>query len=200
MRNLSANQKIILALDNISGCYLVKIETPSQTIWETNHPYDIVVPSIGTFKSNAGLLAIESPRLSSSIDRETYKLAYIDPTFEKRALFEQILTGSKLYVYVCFFNTTGNYLGTFAPGAPLTDQQDLLVAYQGLIDGQGYALNPEEGSVVASIEGASPMANLGLTRAFLTTKEAMRQVNTNDTSFDQVYTGSKKMTYMWGKA
>jgi hypothetical protein len=189
-----------LQQDEVLTFYLVKVETTSSVILDTTAAYPINIPSLGIFSPNNGLLTVEPPKLSSIVDREVYKLIYIDPEFEKIALFESILTGSKTTVYVGFFNSTDTVLGGALPNEPLTNLEDLIIAYEGIADTQGYAIDPSAGTVVAVIECSSPVASLGLVKHFTTSKNEMQQVNPNDTSFDQIYTGSSKVTRLWGKA
>jgi hypothetical protein len=200
MRIFSANVKLLLQQEEVLTFYLVKIETTSSTLLDTTAAYPINIPALGTFSPSNGLLTVEPPKLSSVVDREVYKLIYIDPEFEKIALFEAILTGSKATVYVGFFNSTTTVLGGALPNEPLTNLEDLIVAYEGVVDTQGYAIEPSAGTVVAAIECSSPVASLGLIKHFTTSKNEMQQINPNDTSFDQIYTGSSKVRRLWGKA
>jgi hypothetical protein len=50
------------------------------------------------------------------------------------------------------------------------------------------------------IECSSPMADLDLKRTLITSKDAMRGLSPTDSSFDQVYEGSKGIDLLWGKA
>lgn len=200
MRAFSSAVTQLLASDNVSVCYLVKLVTPSITIRDTTAGTTIVVPSLGTFNPNNGLLVVEGPRLSSAVDRETYHITYADPEFNKRELFELGLTGSAVSTYVVFFNTSGATLGGAAPGEPLVNAEDIITAYSGIVDSHGYGLNPQEGTIVAAIECSSPMASLGLSRPFYTSKEAMRKLDPDDCSFDFVNVTSSKIAHLWGKA
>jgi len=199
MRTFSNNVRTILALDEISVFYLVKIETPTTTLLDTTANVSINIPAIGVFTPNNGLTTVEAPKLSSIVDRETYKLVYIDPTFSKRALFESVLTGSAVSVWVGFYNTSGGTLGSYAAGDLMDDFADLIPAYIGIVDTQGYTIEPDEGKVMALIECSSPMASLGLVKPWLTSRDAQRQRNTNDSSFDQVYKRTGHLSLLWGK-
>jgi hypothetical protein len=200
MREFTENQQAVLALDDISGFFLVKTVVGDTEILETTAGRDIEIPSLGLFIADSGLLTVEAPRLSKAVDRETYKIVYVDPNFEKRSLFEAGLTGAPVSVYLCLINTTGGFLGSFANGEPLTDLEDLIVVYSGVVDTQGYSVDPNEGKVIAVMECSSPMAALNMSRPFMTSKDAMRQVSATDTAFDNVFVGSKKISYLWGKA
>jgi hypothetical protein len=207
MRNFTPNQEILIAADNIAVFYLVTLAVHNVSFLDTSASLPITVPSVGTFNPNAGLLIVEPPKLSNAVDRETYKITYIDPEFEKRTLFEAGLTGAAVTVQVCFVNTTNDVLSNTAngitvnasPGEYLVHPSDLLVAYAGVVDTQGYSIDPNNGTIIALVECASPMASLGLTRPFYTSKEAMRQLASTDSSFDQVSVVSSKTIFKWGK-
>lgn len=205
MRDFSPAVQKLLSRDDVSGHYLVKIDRPSGTgtpavsLRDTTADSDFEVPSIGVFSSDTGLSVIEAPRLSQAVDRETYKIVYIDTERTKRSLFEDGLTGAAAVVYMCLRNTTDSVLFGYPPGAYLTNPEDLIIAYQGVVDTQGYSVDPDNGAIIAVIECSSPMAALGLTRPFYTSKEYMRQISPTDTSFDQIYQGSKGLSLLWGK-
>lgn len=200
MSQVSTNIRTLLGLDSISTFSLVHIITPLVTLKDTTASFDIAIPSLGLFTANNGLLDIEPPRLSSVVDRSAYKISYADPEFSKRSLFESVLTGSKVTVYVGFFNKTTSVLGGALPGDPLLDLDDLVVGYSGVVDTQGYTVDPNNGSVTAVIECSSPMASLGLIKSFYTSQDSLKQVSDIDTAFDQVYTGSRQVSHLWGKA
>jgi hypothetical protein len=201
MRSISANATTLLALDNVSFAYLVHVIAPTETLLDTTAAIPITVSGLGvTFQTGNGLSMVEAPKLSQAVDRETYKILYVDPSFSKRQLFEDGVVGSEVNIYVCFLNTTNGTLGGAAPGQYLTDVADLIIAYSGVIDTTGYAVEPEEGTAVATLECSSPMAALNLTKLFMTTKDALRKINPDDSAFDQVGLTSSKTAYLWGKA
>jgi hypothetical protein len=187
---------------NLTGIFVANsvVEGSYTVVRETTTPIDLVVPTLGTFYSNNGIKIVQGPRQSSSVDRETYILTYIDPSFEKRALFEAGVTGSKLKVIVGFYNTSSGILSGTLPDMPILNVADMLIAYAGVIDTHGYTIDPASGEVVVVIECSSPMASLGLVKSFYTSREAMKQINPADTAFDQVSVNQSKTTYLWGKA
>lgn len=199
MRVFSAEVKQLIASGSAAICYLVDIITPIIAIRDTTCAYNLTFNG-NIYSASNGLSIVEGPRLSSAVDRETYKITYIDPTFEKRALFEATLTGSKVITRVVFFNTTTGTLGGVAPGMPLLATEHVITAYAGVADTQGYAIAPDEGTVIAVIECSSPMASLEMSKSFITSRDVMRQLNPDDSSFDQVTVGSTKVAHVWGKA
>ncbi len=189
----------MLSLPEINFVYLVKTVTPYAVYLETTAPFDLSIPGLGVFDSSSSLASVDEMRMSKAVDRAIYKIVYVDPDFQKRALFEVGLTGSRITVYMCFFNPTENTIGNVDPGEPFTDPDDLLIIYSGKVDTQGYTIEPDEGTISAVIECASPMASLDLSKPYLTSKDALRAVNPNDTSFDQVTNSSSRATVLWGK-
>jgi hypothetical protein len=200
MRILSANVETLLALDNTSTFFLVSIVGNGFTFLDTSAPTAVTISGLGTFTPSDGLLNVEPPRLSESVDRETYKIAYIDPLFEKISAFEAGLAAATVTVYVGFYNTSASSLGGAAVGQPLLALADLVIAYSGQVDTHGYTIDPANGTVVALIEGSSPVAALGMTKAFYTTRASLDQITTGDTAFDYVYTGAARISRVWGKA
>lgn len=205
MRTFSDNVKTLLSRDDVTGVYLVTIDRQASAISDavaikdTSAPFDMVIPQLGTFKCDTGLSIVEAPRLSKVVDREAYKITYVDPEFQKRSLFEEGLTGAYVKVYLCFLNTTGDTLGGYASETFLTDLSDLVVVYAGMVDTQGYSINPDDGTVIAVLECSSPMAALGMTRPLYTSKEYLRAIAPNDTAFDEVIVGDEGVNMVWGK-
>jgi len=200
MREFSANISTILSTDDLSVFYLVSIENETYQLYHANTPYDITVAALGkTFLAENGLSSVEAPRLSSVVDREVYKIRYVDDAYEWRVLFEEGLQGAVVTVYIGFYNTTDININGVSPGKPFTDFDDLVVAYKGFVDTQGHSVDTS-GEVIATIECASPMADLDLSRAYYTSKDSAHQRDSADTAYDDVYAGSKSVDLLWGKA
>jgi len=205
MRKFSPNILAIGNTPNVTPSYLLELKfSDGSTFREADKNFPITIPGIGTFGASSGLIEYESPRQSSAVDREVYKITYIDPTFQFRAYFEAGLTGARVTTYLGLFNSTASPVMSggvsIPPGQPLTGAEDLIIAYSGWVDTQGYTIDPDSGTVIAVLEGSSPMASLDMSKPFRTTKEDMRTVNLNDTSFDEIYTGVSRVSYAWGKA
>lgn len=201
MRVFSDAVTYLIESGNIAVIYLVTIITPFETLRDTTASYDVTFDG-QLYSAGNGLMIVEGPRQSSAVDRETYKVTYVDPEFNKRDLFEKTLTGSSVETRLVFVNTRDIAWGTtpVAPGALLLDPLDTTIAYKGVADTQGYAVSPEDGTAIAVVECSSPMASLSLVKPFFTSRDAMRQQNPIDTSFDQVSINSIKVTHLWGKA
>lgn len=201
MRNIPDVIKLLLARDDTNFVYLIKIvKADNSMLLETNAAYDVVAAGL-TFASNSGLQSVAPPRLSNTVDRESYKITYIDPDRSKIAMFEKGLTGAKVTVWAAFVNTTGGPLsatgGVFNAGEILVN--DLLIAYKGIVDTQGYTISPANGSIVAVIECASPMAGLSVVKSLYNSDSSVKERNPLDTSFVQINENSSKIALLWGK-
>jgi hypothetical protein len=167
-------------------------------MYHTTAPFNITVDGV-TYLADGNLKSTEPPKLSRVVDREAYKLIYADPAFVFRPMFEVGLVGTKFRVYYGFFNTLAITIGGALPGQPLLQPADIPLVYKGLIDSHGYTVS-EDDEVDAIIEGSSPVANLDAKKVITTSKDYLRQIGmTSDTSFDQVYDGSKSIDLIWGK-
>lgn len=198
MRVFSENIKVILSAEDLAAFYLVKIEINGVTLYHTTLPYDVTVAGLGTFSSENNLVKIEAPRLTTVVDRSAYKLIYADPEFEFKSQFELGAIGSKVWVYIGFFNSTDSTLGDAEPGAPLLNPEDVLQVYSGIIDSHGYAVS-EDGEVLATFECASPMADLNSKNFFITTNAELRKVDVTDTALEYVHETSTSVSLGWGK-
>lgn len=198
MRNFS--NVVIDAISNelISLFYLVKIEFNAGTIFHTSLPYSVTI-DLETYSPGSGLASISPPRMSNVVDREAYKITYLDPTLSFISHFVGGAIGTKVTVKVGFFNNTESDIGVYPPGSPILDPQHITIAYKGIIDSPGYSIDPN-GDAVLVIECSSPMANLDLLKSIFTTKEAINKVAPSDTCYDQVHIGSTVVNLLWGKA
>lgn len=199
MRRLSENVKILLRQDFVDIFILAKIEpTEEAEIRYTTLPFDITYKGQVYVSSNL-LHAVDAPKLTGILDKETFKIVFADPDFLLRSTLELGLYNSNLKVMCGFVNTLSMPLGGAEPGQPLLGDADTFVGYEGLVDMYAYAIDTA-GDTFVSLEGASPMGSLGLTRSLITSKEWMRTKHKDDSSFDSIYAGSKQELIKWGKA
>jgi hypothetical protein len=203
MRKLSAAVLQLISQPELKPFIMVQVTTPTVQLLDTTAGFDIALPSIGTFSANNGLLSIDPPKITNITDRSSYKISYADPTFSKRALFESVITGSQVTFYTGFFNTIPNTtLNGANYGEPLINMEDILVGFQGIVDTQGYTVDPTNGTVIAVIECSSPMASLGMTKSLYTSSDSSAQrlpIGTTDTAYNMVYAGSLPVAMLWGK-
>jgi hypothetical protein len=203
MRTISSNVQTLLDLENISYFYCIAIgpfldlNGASVSLYHTQVPGGVILGG-NSYTDDHTLLHVDPPRMSSTVDRESYKLAYADPTFYYRALFEKGFSGVNIVIRVGFYNTTDSNLGSASPGMPLSNIEDTLIIYSGTSDNHGYSIDMG-GEVTVTLECTSPMGALAMTKSILTTKDSINQVDSTDTSYDQVFQGSKGIDILWGK-
>ena len=196
MRKFSDNVKQILSSNEVSLGYLVEIMGQQGALRDTTLTVPVTFNG-KAYDTNGGLLSVEPPRLSGVVDREPYKIVYIDAEFQKLGIFESGIIGASVTVHAVFLNTIAPGFAGVSLGAPML--ADALVAYKGVVDSHGYTIDPDNGSVLSVIECASPMAALGLSRPFFTSKEAMSRVDATDSSFDEIEVGAQEVAIAWGK-
>ena len=209
MRKLSLEVQELLGQDSVAGFFLVQwgAGVESFSLRHTSFPYDLEItdeldlePSIGsgrTFYANNGLSGIDAPRLSDTLDREIYKIAYIDNDMSMLNLIRSQLKtyGAPCKVWIGLLNTTSDILDGYGPGEPLTDLQHCIMAYKGVVDTYGVAIDTD-GVITTSFDLSSPMAALDMVRPQYTSPE---NVPSNDRCFDQMHTPSAVFTMHWGK-
>jgi hypothetical protein len=197
MISLSNTIKQIIQLDRVKYFFLVSIDNNKNY---TSNSFDITMSNGITYFSDGGLSGVEPPSFSSVVDRSSYSIMFNDVNNELKSFFEQGATGKKLIIRLGFFNTLDSPVNNININEVLTSINDTILIYQGVIDGQTYNLNFNNGSINAKIEGSSPMADLDLVRPFYSNKDFMKQRNINDTSFDAVFdNSSSKLRLKWGK-
>lgn len=195
MRRLSSTLKTLLAQDTVSTFYIVDIDTYPKLL-HTSYYRNLQTP-FGLFSADNGLVMVDPPRLATNVDREAYKLTYADPAFEMRALAEAGLTGKKVVSRIGFLNNTGATLNGVLHGQPCLNPNDFITIYKGVIEFATMNISDEE--VLMTLECSSPMANLGLVNSHFSSQDYLRQRAPSDTSFDQVYVGSRSVNILWGK-
>ena len=208
MRKLSPEVQILLSQDSVTGFFLVQWGTgiESYALRHTSFPYNLTItdvlnldPSIGvaTFYADNGLSGIDAPRLSDTLDREIYKITYIDnDMYMLNLIRSQLKTyGAPCKVWIGLLNTTSDILDGYGPGEPLTDLQHCIMAYKGVVDTYGVAIDTD-GVITTSFDLSSPMAALDMVRPQYTSPE---NVPSNDHCFDQMHTPSAVFTMHWGK-
>lgn len=201
MRNLGAVVSNLMSLSRIKYFFLVSIRGSDHS---TSLPFNVTMSNGITYLTDNGLIGVEPPRLSTTVDREAYKVAFADPQFMMKSYFEDGAVGDTIEVRLGFTNPTqdpivGSDSVSVAPGAPFLAIADTILTYRGTVDNHGYTINFDENAVTATIEGSSPMSDLDLVRTFQTSKECLRQFAPLDTAYDQVFDGSEEIIIKWGK-
>lgn len=188
MKTLATSVTDALASDQLSFFALISIGFRSGTVYLTDFSRDLPYGG-NTFTSDGGLSEYEPPNLSPTVDREAYKLSMIDHANELQAEFRLGAIGVPVSILLGFLDPSGN---------PILTTDEVLPAYTGKI--AGVSIDNDFESKRAVIELSSPMGNLDQTNTFYTTKAGMNQVNTSDTSFNQLFKGSADIKLKWGKS
>jgi hypothetical protein len=191
---ISFNSTLIALLQNpvINAFYLVKIGLPSGFYLTTSHFANITLSNGDTYLSDGKLLSADVPKLSSVVDREIYKVVLADVDYTLGAAMQTGIVGKVFEVRIGFIDP--------ATEVPYTQIENTILAYKGIIDSIGYSIETgNTGEAALSISGASPMADLDLTRTPYSSKEYIRGLFPNDSCFDQVYEGSGPVNIKWGK-
>ena len=187
---ISLSPRIIALLSQpvIEPFYMVQIDGNTRL---TTYAANIGL-SDGTVYTPGDLISLDPPKMSSSVDRETYKISIADPNMEYGAMFEEGMVGVDVEVRVGFIDQK--------TGLPETGVSNTFLIYKGAVDGLSYQINIEEvGESVAVITCSSPMANLDMAKPFHTSKDFIRNLNPEDSSFDQIYEGAGPVQLKWGK-
>jgi len=149
-----------------------------------------------TYISEGRLISIDPPRVSNSLDKETFKVGLSDSDRTLRATIDSWkMHGAPFVLLAGAVNNTPNTINGTPAGRPFPD---MLTSYKGTVDTWSYVITPDE-QIVLSVEGTSPVAALDLKRTLLTSKIHLEQRYPADTSYDQVMEGSNEIILLWGK-
>jgi len=185
MRTFSSAIQTLINNETIKFFFLIELNF-AQTYYVTSHSSDIVYDG-QTYIADGGLFEVDSPRFSSTVDRESYRVVLADATNQMLSEFKNNVVGKDITVKVGFLDSNG---------LPLTSTADVIHIYKGFVDSPSISNDFEE--KLAVIEGTSPMSDLDSVNVFYTSKDGMDQKDTADTSFDQIY-GDREITIKWGK-
>lgn len=199
MRKISPNVDLLLNQPTVNTFYLFSIKGAGVDVKYTTYFAPLVIAGLGTFSNEHSIVEFKPPLMERASNREAYKMSFADVSFSLRALAETNLLGARAKFYLGLVNTLPYEVGGAAPGEPLLDLADITLGFDGIIDTKEYTVNPFENVNLFSIECSTPMASLGIERPYMTSKEAVRQLNGSDSAYDQVYEGSAGVTLMWGK-
>jgi len=189
MRVFSSAVQTLINSGNIEYFFLITLEFTNKTYRLTSYRSNLEFPlnSNNIYLADGGLFEIDEPKFSSVVDREAYRIVIAEDLDEMFAEFEVNVVGKPIDVKVGFVDTNGQ---------PLLGIDDVVSVYRGRADSPAISNDWEE--KLAVIEGTSPMADLDAVNVRFTSKDGMDQVNTNDTSFDEIY-GNREITLKWGK-
>lgn len=188
MISFSSRMSELLSRPSIETFYMVQIGVTTRMVSLASS----VELSDGRVYLSGDLVSLDPPRLASSVDRSVYRITLADPRMEYGVQFEGGMVGAQVEVLLGLIDMT--------TGQPETDINNVFVIYRGAVDEVSYKVDlSNSGSSLAMLTCASPMANLDMSKPFYTSKDFIRQINVNDSSFDQIYAGSGAVQLKWGK-
>jgi hypothetical protein len=189
MRQTSATIQGLLMNPLVNPFFLVKIDTYLTTSFYRN----LTMDNGETYVADGKLIQVDPPRISSTVDREIYRVVLADPSFLFGETLEANLIGKLMSVRLGFVNTSTK--------APYTEIANTIVSYQGMIESSAYEIDlSSQGENKLVISGSSPMGNLDAVNTLTSSKTALRYIDLKDNSFEQIYEGSGSVVLKWGKA
>ena len=201
MRIFSSNVQSALNASKVDFFFLIRLDfnRPSGPIQASkikkfsNLPKDIIY-NTETYTGSSGLFEYDSPKFSSVVDREAYKIVITDLINEISTEMRNNIVGHDIEVRVGFLDPNGE---------PYLNPQDVLLVYKGFIDRP--ILQSTQENKLAVLEGTSPMADLDMVRSFMSSKAGigLRSVidsegNPTDTSFNFIY-DNEEIMIRWGR-
>jgi hypothetical protein len=185
VRQFSTAVQTVLDSDLIEFVFLIKLEF-SSNYYLTSNGYDVVYDG-NTYLANSGLYEFDSPKFSTVVDRESYKVVISEVLNEMLPEFRLNVVGKPIEAFVALRDVNGNLL---------TSTNDVLRIYKGTVDKPSISNDFEQ--KLAILEGTSPMSDLDLVKSFITSRDGMDQVSATDTSFDEIFE-NKEISVKWGK-
>jgi hypothetical protein len=189
MRTFSSTVQSLINQDTVDFFFLIDLE------FDTHHrlsslPYEVEYPpsSGNTYAANGAILEVDSPKFSSVVDRESYRIVVVeddDNTFKGE--IENNVVGKNITARVGFFDSNGD---------PVLNVDDTLLVYKGYVDSPAISNNFD--NKIVTFEGTSPMADLDMVISFIGSKNGIKQKDSNDESFSNVY-GESIIKLKWGK-
>lgn len=185
MRTFSSNVQAVLDSDTIRFFYLIKLSLSSDYFF-TSFNANLTFNG-DTYLADGGLVEFDSPKFSTVVDREAYRVVISDQVDEILNEFRTGVVGKDIEVRVGFLDSTG---------APLLSTSDVILIYKGFADSPSIANDFNQ--KLATIEGSSPMADLDAINNFISSKDGMDQRSATDTSFDDIFKDNE-VKIKWGK-
>ena len=185
MRYISPAVQTVIDSGSLKFFYLIKLGFSNDYHFCSYH-HDVLYKG-DTYLADGGLYEFDSPKFSSVVDRESYKIVISDLLDTMATEFRANVVGRPIEVKVVLLDINGH---------PLLGDGDVISAYKGFVDKPSIDMNLD--SKLAIIEGTSPMSDLDMVRSFFTSKAGMDQKSTTDTSFDEIFQ-DKEVSLKWGK-
>jgi len=186
MRTFSSTVQNLISQDTVDFFFLIDLEF-STTYRLSSLPYDVTFDG-NTYTANGAILEVDSPKFSSVVDRESYRVVVVEDdndTFKSE--IDQNVVGKDITVRVGFFDSSGN---------PVLTTSDVLLVYKGYVDSPAISNNFD--NKLVTFEGTSPMSDLDMVIPFIGSKNGIKQKDEDDESFSNIY-GESVIKLKWGK-
>src|SRR6056300_248200 len=113
----------LLNQDTVKFFVLIKLSF-NTTYYLTSAPFDITFQD-NTYSANSGILEYDSPKFSSVVDREAYRIVVTDLFDEMLEEIENNVVGKEIEVKIGFFDNNGE---------PVLSPAEVLTVYRGYVD------------------------------------------------------------------
>jgi hypothetical protein len=188
MIKMSSTLAALLSGADLDYFYLVRVGNYRTT----THVTDVSVDSV-TYVSDGSVVAVDPPQLSSTVDRQLFKIQLLDLGIGLGSMADFGMLGKPVTVYMGVIDPT--------TGDPHEDISDYLLVYSGNVDGSGYTFDTRvKGSRVFTLSCTTPMGDLDLKRPIYTSQDYLDKNHAGDISYQQVYEGSGPIEVKWGKS
>lgn len=193
MIELSSNVSTLLANKDFMCFYTLRIYDSSGNIQlSTTINRNITLSDGYTYLADNKIKSLDPMKISTTVDRESFKIVLADPDFSYGTLAENGLVGKSVVIRLCFYRISDETI--------LTDIADTIISYAGRIDEVAFQVDTAEyGESLLQLMCASPLADLDHKKGLFLSKEFIRSRNSDDSCCDLVYAGSGSLSIKWGR-
>ena len=178
----------LMSQNDKSSVFCVRIDNYRTTSFYR----DIVLSDGQAFIADGKLMQVSPPRIDSIIDRQEMSVLLNNNTIDNVSLNINTLIGKRLVVYQVAIDPLTNQ--------PENNINDVLTITRNFVSGAAVQYDTAlQGEANFEIKGSSPLLDLGLKRKYYASKEYIQQRIPADTSYDQIYEGSRLVNLKWGK-
>lgn len=171
----------------------------------TTYYHDVDIPGLGKYRASGEIMvdgvldggfrqlaAIAPPKQESVVDKASFEIALIEPSFYSASNIEPYLVGNTMELRAGFVDLSTN--------KPLLTEGDTFLVYKGYVNSFSYKTSTKElGENVLNIIGSSSMVNLDHRRQFYLNRDFVRSKYPDDSCCDQISENSLNLALKWGK-
>lgn len=185
MKTNSATLLSNLNNDNLGVFFLVQFSFNSNYYY-TTLPYELSWNG-NLYASETNLINFESPRATTVVDRQPYKLTLSALDSDMMAEVESGIIHRGVDIK----------MGLIIDDVPLTGLNDMFNVYKGTVANISKTISG--GEQLLNIECSAPLSSLDAKSTLFTTRDALKTFDPTDTSFDQIFEGSSEFSLKWGQ-